>query len=93
MLPDTPTVAEAGIAGYDVTTWYALAFPAKTPAAIVAKVNRAVATVLQREEVRKQLANAAFVPETSTPAALGSHLRAEIARWSSVREKAGIEQQ
>ena len=93
MLPDTPTVAEAGIAGYDVTTWYALALPARTPAAIVAKMNRAAAAVLQHDEVRKQLSNAAFVPETSTPEALGSHLRAEIARWSAVREKAGIEQQ
>ena len=93
MLPDTPTVAEAGIAGYDVTTWYALALPARTPAAIVAKMNRAAAAVLQHDEVRKQLSNAAFVPETSTPEALGSHLRAEIARWSSVRQKAAIEQQ
>ena len=92
-LPDVPTVAEAGIAGYDVTTWYALAFPAKTPASVVARLNAGVRTVLQRDDVRKQLANAAFVPETSTPEALAAHLRAEIARWSAVREKAGIEQQ
>ena len=93
MLPETPTVAESGIGGYDVTTWYALAFPAKTPAAIVAKVNGGVKTILQREDVRKQLAGAAFVPETSTPEALAAHLRSEIARWSAVREKAGIPQQ
>ena len=93
ILPDVPTVAEAGIAGYDVTTWYALAFPAKTPAPVVARLNAGVRTVLQRDEVRKQLANAAFVPETSTPEVLAAHLRAEIARWSAVREKAGIEQQ
>jgi len=93
MLPDTPTVAESGIGGYDVTTWYALAFPAKTPPAIVAKVNGGVKTVLQRDDVRKQLANAAFVPETSTPEALAAHLRSEIARWSAVREKAKIPQQ
>ena len=93
MLPETPTVAESGIGGYDVTTWYALAFPAKTPAAVVAKANGAVKTVLQRDDVRKQLAGAAFVPETSTPEALAAHLRAEIARWSAVREKARIQQQ
>ncbi len=92
-LPDVPTVAEAGIAGYDVTTWYALAFPAKTPTPVVARVNGAVRTVLQRDDVRKQLTSAAFVPETSTPEALAAHLRAEIARWSAVREKAAIEQQ
>jgi tripartite-type tricarboxylate transporter receptor subunit TctC len=93
MLPDTPTVAESGIGGYDVTTWYALVFPAKTPPAIVAKVNGGVKTVLQRDDVRKQLANAAFVGETSTPEALAAHLRSEIARWSAVREKARIPQQ
>jgi tripartite-type tricarboxylate transporter receptor subunit TctC len=93
MLPETPTVAEAGIAGYEVTTWYALAFPAKTASAIVTRVNGAVRNALQRDDVRKQLANAAFVPEPSTPEALGAHLRTEIARWSAVREKAGIQQQ
>jgi tripartite-type tricarboxylate transporter receptor subunit TctC len=93
MLPDIPTVTESGIGGYDVTTWYALAFPAKTPLAIVAKMNGGVKTVLQRDDVRKQLANAAFVPETSTPEALAAHLRSEIARWSAVREKAKIPQQ
>ena len=91
--PEIPTVAEAGIAGYDVTTWYALAFPAKTAPAIVARVNGSVQSALRRDEVRRQFANAAFVPETSTPEALGAHLRAEIARWSAVREKAGIAQQ
>lgn len=93
VLPDVPTVAEAGIAGYDVTTWYALAFPARTPASIVARMNGAVKTVLQGEEVRKRLGNAAFVPETSTPDALAAHVRSEIARWSGVRDKAGIQQQ
>lgn len=93
MLPEVPTVAESGVRGYDVTTWYALVFPAKTPSAIVAKVNAGLKAILQRDDVRKQLANAAFVPETSTPEALGAHLRSEIARWSAVREKARIPQQ
>jgi tripartite-type tricarboxylate transporter receptor subunit TctC len=91
--PEIPTVAEAGIAGYDVTTWYALAFPAKTPAPVVARMSSSVKAVLQREDVRKQLAGAAFVPETSTPEALAAHLRSEIARWSAVRDKAGIHPQ
>jgi len=92
-LPDVPTVSESGIAGYDVTTWYALAFPAKTSASIVGRMNGAIRTAAGSEEVRKQMANAAFVPETSTPEALGSHLRSEIARWAGVRDKAGIQQQ
>ena len=56
-------------------------------------MNGALRTVLQREDVRKLLANAAFVPETSTPEALAAHIRSEIARWGAVRDKAGIQQQ
>ena len=93
-LPDVPTVAQAGIAGYDVTTWYALVFPAKTPAAVVEKTNRALRTVLARDEVRRQMANAAFEPGSgTTPEALQAHIRSEIARWGGVRQKAGISQE
>jgi tripartite-type tricarboxylate transporter receptor subunit TctC len=93
-LPDVPTVAQAGIAGYDVTTWYALVFPAKTPSAVVEKTNRALRTVLAREEVRRQMANAAFEPGSgTTPEALQAHIRSEIARWGGVRQKAGISQE
>ena len=89
-LPNVPTVAEAGLAGYDVTTWYALVFPAKTPAAIVDKVRAALHSALAREDVRKLMFNAAFLPGESTPGELAAHLRSEIARWGEVRDKAGI---
>ena len=93
-LPETPSVAEAGLAGYDVTTWYALVFPARTPAAVVEKANRTLRVVLAREEVRRQLSNAGFVPsEGSSPEALQAHIRSEISRWGGVREKAGIRQE
>ena len=89
-LPNVPTVAEAGLPGYDVTTWYALVFPAKTPAAVVEKTRWALAAALGREDVRKQLDNAAFLPAMSTPAELAAHLKSEITRWGAVRDKAGI---
>ncbi len=89
-LPDVPTAAEAGLPGYDVTTWYALVFPAKTPAAIVEKTRAALSTALGRADVQNLMFNAAFLPTESTPADLAAHLRAEIARWSGVRDKAGI---
>jgi tripartite-type tricarboxylate transporter receptor subunit TctC len=93
-LPEVPTVAEAGLSGYDVTTWYALVFPAKTPAPIVERANRSLRAVLAREDVRRQMSNAGFEPgEGSTPEALGAHIRAEIARWSAVRQRAGIAQE
>lgn len=89
-LPDVPTVAEAGLPGYDVTTWYALVFPAKTPAAIVEKTRAALRTALAREDVQKQMQSAAFLPSQSTPAELAAHLKSEIARWGAVRDNAGI---
>jgi tripartite-type tricarboxylate transporter receptor subunit TctC len=89
-LPHVPTAAEAGLPGYDVTTWYALVFPAKTPAAIVDRTRAALRTALAREEVQRLLFNAAFLPSESTPEQLAVHMRAEIARWGSVRDKAGI---
>ena len=89
-LPNVPTVAEAGLPGYDVTTWYALVFPAKTPAAIVDKVRAALHSALAREDVRKLMFNAAFLPGESTPEQLAAHMRSEIARWGGVRDKAGI---
>jgi tripartite-type tricarboxylate transporter receptor subunit TctC len=89
-LPHVPTAAEAGLPGYDVTTWYALVFPAKTPAAIVDRTRAALRTALAREEVQRLMFNAAFLPSESTPEQLAAHMRAEIARWGSVRDKAGI---
>jgi tripartite-type tricarboxylate transporter receptor subunit TctC len=76
--------------GYDVTTWYALVFPAKTPAAIVEKTRAALRTALTREDVQKQMHNTAFLPSQSTPAELATHMRSEISRWGAVRDKAGI---
>lgn len=92
-LPDVPTVAESGLKGYDVTTWYGLAFPAGTPAAIVAKMNAAVKTALDREAVRKQVSDASFLPAISTPQAFTAHLGSEIKRWAKVMQDAGVQQQ
>ena len=89
-LPQVPTVAEAGLADYAVTTWYALVFPAKTPFAIVQKTRAALHAALSRADVRQQMLNVAFLPSESTPAELGAHLASEIARWGAVRAKAGI---
>lgn len=92
-LPDTPTVAELGFKGYDVTTWYGLAFPAGTPDAIVQKMNAAIKTALAKPEVRKQVEGANFLPEISTSTAFNDHLGSEIKRWGKVMQDSGIEQQ
>jgi tripartite-type tricarboxylate transporter receptor subunit TctC len=91
-LPDVPTVEESGLPGFQVMSWYGLAFPAGTPRPIVDKMNKALHEVLAREDVRKQLIEVGANPATSTPEELKAHVINEIAKWSAVREKAGIPQ-
>lgn len=92
-LPEVPTARESGLQGFDVTTWYAMAFPAGTPPAIVDKMNRTVTKVLSDEAVRKQLLSSACLAAASTPTALNLHVAGEIERWSGVMQKAGIEKE
>ncbi len=91
-LPNVPTVAELGVAGYQVTGWYGWMYPAGTPQAIVDKTNAALKQVLERPAIREQLLKVGAVVHVSTPAEFTKHIENEIAKWKSVREKAGIEQ-
>jgi len=91
-LPNVPTVAESGVSGYSVIGWYGWMYPAGTPQAIVDKTNAALKEVLSRPAIRDQLAKVGAVVHISTPAEFGKHVKDEIAKWTSVRVKAGIEQ-
>jgi len=91
-IPNVPTVAESGVPGYAVVGWYGLLYPAGTPPAIVDKMNAALKQVLERPDIREQLAKAGAVVHVSTPAELAKHIEDEIVKWRTVREKAGIEQ-
>jgi tripartite-type tricarboxylate transporter receptor subunit TctC len=91
-LPDVPTFAESGLPGYDVTSWYGLAMAPDTPRPIVDKLNKAVAEVLNRPAIRKQISDIGAQPKTSTPEELSRHIASEVAKWRGVREKAGIPQ-
>jgi tripartite-type tricarboxylate transporter receptor subunit TctC len=92
-VPDVPTFAESGLPDYAVTSWYGLALPAGTPAPIVEKMTKAMQQVLAREQVGQQILKAGALPKSSTPEELRQHIASEIARWSKVRETAGIPQQ
>ena len=91
-LPNVPTVIESGLPSFQVTSWYGLAFPAGTPQPIIDKMNKALHEVLAREGVRKQLIDVGATAATSTPEELKAHIVSEIAKWTAVREKAGIPQ-
>jgi tripartite-type tricarboxylate transporter receptor subunit TctC len=91
-LPDVPTVAESGVPGYDVVGWYGWLYPAGTPQAIVDKTNAALKQVLERPDIREQLAKVGAVVHVSTPGEFAKHIEDETAKWNAVRVKAGIEQ-
>jgi tripartite-type tricarboxylate transporter receptor subunit TctC len=92
-LPEVPTVQEAGVRGYDVASWNALAVPAKTPAAVVERLNAAANAALQQPEVRQQLQKLGVRAQGGTPQELQALLAAEIKRWAGVIAEAKIERQ
>jgi tripartite-type tricarboxylate transporter receptor subunit TctC len=92
-LPDVPTVIESGIAGYAVTSWNSLAAPARTPAPVIARLNREVNTALADPEVVKKLRELHVLPGASTPEQARDLLASEITRWGDVMTRAGIAKQ
>ena len=88
-LPDVPTVAEAGIKGYESSNWYALAGPAKLPRPIVERLNEAMRDALTDPAVREKLALQGFEPTPSTPEEFGTFLAAEIVKWAKVVKETG----
>ena len=91
-IPDTPTVAESGVPGYEVVGWYGWMYPAGTPQAIVDKTNAALKDVLSRPAIREQLEKVGAIVHVSTPDEFTKFVGAEVDKWKAVREKAGIEQ-
>jgi tripartite-type tricarboxylate transporter receptor subunit TctC len=90
-LPNVPTVIESGLSGYEVTSWNGLAVPTGTPTDIVALLNRAVDEALKSPEVQKFSIAAGLDPRGMSPDNLRSRIKGEVAKWSQVIEKAGIE--
>ena len=83
-LPEVPTVAESGYAGFEADQWYGLVAPAGTPAALVTRINAEVNKALAWPEVAQQLAVEGAVPTPATPAAFGALIAREIPRWAEV---------
>ena len=89
-VPEIPTVAEAGVTGFDAATWFGLFAPTGTPPAVIAKLNREVATILAQPELAQRLSAQGSEPRASTPAGLADYMRNESARWRKVIASAGI---
>jgi tripartite-type tricarboxylate transporter receptor subunit TctC len=92
-LPDLPTVQQAGVAGYEVSGWNALAAPAGTPPEVIAILNRHVNTVIAQPDFKAKLLEAGTLAYAGKPEELGKQLADDIAKWKAVIEKAGIPQQ
>ena len=88
--PELPTISESGVPGFDVSSWYALFVPAKTPAEIIAKLNAATVTALSEPAVRARFEPLGVVVESSTPEEMGALLQSEIDKWGPIIKAAGI---
>jgi tripartite-type tricarboxylate transporter receptor subunit TctC len=88
--PDLPSIAEAGVPGYETTAWYGIIAPAKTPRPIVAKLNAEVIRALDNAEVKTALANQSFEIVTTTPEQFGAFIKDELVKWSKVVKDAGM---
>lgn len=90
VLPDVPTLAEAGLPGYEATIWLGLLAPAGTPRAIVDKLNQEVSRIVAQPEVRQLWARQGATPLLMNPQEFDKHLRDDIAKWAGVIKSAGI---
>jgi tripartite-type tricarboxylate transporter receptor subunit TctC len=89
-LPDVPTVAEAGLPDFEVTTWYGVLAPAGTPRPVVARLNAEIVKAMKSPEMNARLAAMATEPVTSTPEGFSDLIRREIVKWGKVVRAAGL---
>jgi tripartite-type tricarboxylate transporter receptor subunit TctC len=89
-LPEVPTVAEAGLPDFEVTTWYGVLAPAGTPRPVVSRLNAELVKILYSPDMKDKLNAMGTDPVTSTPEEFAAYLRQETAKWANVVLKAGL---
>lgn len=90
ILPDVPTISEAGVPGYETANWWGVAAPRGTPVQIVNRLNEEIKAVLLMPDTEKRLVNEGAEPAHKTPAELGRYVAAEMAKWVKIAQIAGI---
>jgi len=90
VLPELPTMAEAGMRDFDVVLWTSLFAPAGTPPALIERLHQGIAKVLQMADVRERIAGFGIDPGNAGPGELGAILKADLARWTAVSKSANI---
>jgi tripartite-type tricarboxylate transporter receptor subunit TctC len=91
LAPDLPTMVEAGVAGYDLSAWFAAFLPAKTPKLIVDKLRAALVAAVNDNATQQKLLQAGIEPATSTPEELKAFVESEIKKWAEIVKTAGIQ--
>lgn len=90
ILPDVPTIGEAGVPGYATANWWGVAVPRGTPPQIVNRLNKEINAVLVMPDIEKRLINEGAEPSPKTPEELGRHVASEMAKWVKIAKIAGI---
>jgi tripartite-type tricarboxylate transporter receptor subunit TctC len=90
VLPDVPTIAEAGVPGYEAVNWWGVVAPTGTSPAIIDKVNREIEAVQQSPDVKKQFDNEGATPVSMKPADFGGFMVSEMSKWEKVVKQGGI---
>jgi tripartite-type tricarboxylate transporter receptor subunit TctC len=89
-LPDLPTIAEAGVPGYDASNWWAVAAPAGTPAPTIAKLSAAITAYLNMPETQKRFTTEGAEVDIRTPAEMRKMIPLDMAKWARVAKEAGM---
>ncbi len=89
-LPGVPTLASAGVPGYELTAWFGVVAPANTPAAVVDRLNAEIVAALAQPELAARLAGQGAVPFPSTPAQFGAYMRTQYQKWDGLIKSAHI---
>ncbi len=88
-LPNVPTIAEAGLPGYEATSWFGMFAPADTPAPVLAQLNKAIVKVLNQADVKKKISEQGAEAYSETPEQFAAFIQAEAAKWGKVVKESG----
>jgi len=89
-LPDLPTIDESGYKGFEISGWYGIMAPAKTPKSVIARLNKEIVAVLSEGDAPRILVSRGYDPAPTTPEAFARYLKSEVARWSKAIKQYGI---
>jgi tripartite-type tricarboxylate transporter receptor subunit TctC len=89
-IPDIPTVAEAGVPGYETGSWYGIVVPAGTPRVAIDRLSREIIAIVRSPEITDRLNDEAVIPVGNTPAEFTAHIKNELARWAKTIKQAGL---